>query len=523
MNGSDGVSEQASQTLISIEHVSKTFPGQRALADVSFVIEHGEIHALVGENGSGKSTLIKTLSGFHEADPGSRISVAGEPLTFGTPSDAHRRGLRFVHQDLGLIDQLTGAENIGLASGFTTGRAGRINRGAHRRHAEKLLARIGVEMDLEVPVNELRPVDRSALAIARALDDAHGAITLLVLDEPTAALPPAECAALFAVLREVVAGGVSILYVSHRLDEVLSLADHVTVLRDGHCQGTLPAEGVDRTRLAELIVGQNVEMKTQASAGVSHTRPAEGRAPEPVLQVHRLHCETINQVAFDVHPGEVLAVAGLSGSGRELLAGAVCGAVPAFVDLTLDGRTLTGEMTPELARELRLALVLPNRHPKAAIPIFTIEENMTLGRVPEFGRMGKIQRRRERAAVDEWIKKLDIRPPDATRQYSMLSGGNQQKVLLAKWFGMDPRVVFMEDPTSGVDIGARYAIYDLIRDHAKTGAGFVICSSDIEDLVAACDRVIALVNGQIVEELTGAEITETAILRAISATASAAA
>jgi ribose transport system ATP-binding protein len=516
------VTEQASQTLISIEHVSKTFPGQRALADVSFAIEYGEIHALVGENGSGKSTLIKTLSGFHDADPGSSISVAGEPLALGTPSDAQHRGLRFVHQDLGLIDQLTGAENVGLASGFTTGVAGRINRGAHRRRAEKLLARIGVEMDLEVPVSDLRPVDRSALAIARALDDASGAITLLVLDEPTAALPPAECEALFAVLREVVASGVSILYVSHRLDEVLSLADRVTVLRDGHCQGTLPADGVDRARLAELIVGQNVEMKTQAS-GRELTVATEDRATEPMLQVHRLHCETIDGIAFDVHPGEVLAVAGLSGSGRELLAGAVCGAVPAFVDLTLDGRKTVGEMTPELARELRLALVLPNRHPKAAIPVFTIEENMTLGRVPEFGRLGRIQRRRERAAVDEWIKKLDIRPPDASRQYSMLSGGNQQKVLLAKWFGMDPRVVFMEDPTSGVDIGARYAIYDLIRDHAKTGAGFVICSSDIEDLVAVCDRVIALVNGQIVEELSGSEITEAAVLRAISASASAAA
>ena len=382
------MTEQASPTLISIEHVSKTFPGQRALADVSFTIAHGEIHALVGENGSGKSTLIKTLSGFHEADPGSSVSVEGEPLTLGTPSDAQRRGLRFVHQDLGLIDQLTGAENIGLASGFTTGFARRINHSGHRRHAQKLLARIGVEMDVDVPVSELRPVDRSALAIARALDDAHGAITLLVLDEPTAALPPAECAALFAVLREVVASGVSILYVSHRLDEVLSLADHVTVLRDGHCQGTLPADGVDRARLAELIVGQNVEMKTQASAGRSVTGAAESRATAPVLQVRRLHCETINGIGFDVHPGEVLAVAGLSGSGRELLAGAVCGAVPAFVDLTLGGRKTVGEMTPELARELRLALVLPNRHPQAAIPTFTIEENMTLGRVPSSAAWG---------------------------------------------------------------------------------------------------------------------------------------
>ena len=514
------MSEQAS-ALISIENVSKTFPGQRALAGVSFEIGHAEIHALVGENGSGKSTLIKCLSGFHDADPGGRILVEGEELTLGTPVDPQRKGLRFVHQALGLIDELTGAENIGLASGFTTNIGGRIDRRAHRRHAEQLLSRIGVEMDLEVPVSELRAVDRSALAIARALDDKHGSITLLVLDEPTAALPPAECAALFKVLRDVVAAGVSILYVSHRLDEVLSLAAHVTVLRDGHCQGTLPADGVDRARLAQLIVGQDVEMATNATvAATAAVEIAPGApAPEAVLTVRSLRCDPINGLSFSVGSGEVLGVAGLSGSGRDALAAAVCGAIPAWVDLELAGQHVVGEITPKQARDLGLALVLPNRHPQAAIPSFTIEENMTLGRVSEFAKMGRIQRQREREAVAEWIEKLDIRPPDPDRPYSMLSGGNQQKVLLAKWFGIEPRVVFMEDPTSGVDIGARYAIYDLVREHARTGAGFVVCSSDMEDLVGVCDRVLALVNGQLVEELRGAEITESNLLRAISASA----
>jgi ribose transport system ATP-binding protein len=514
------VSEQGS-ALISIENVSKTFPGQRALANVSFEIAHAEIHALVGENGSGKSTLIKCLSGFHDADPGGRILVEGQELTLGTPADAQRRGLRFVHQALGLIDELTGAENIGLASGFTTNIGGHIDRRAHRKHAEELLSRIGVEMDLEVPVSELRAVDRSALAIARALDDKHGSITLLVLDEPTAALPPAECAALFKVLHDVVAAGVSILYVSHRLDEVLNLAAHVTVLRDGHCQGTLPTNGVDRARLAQLIVGQEVEMASNATVAAAAAIEAAPAAPErePVLTVHKLRCDPINGLSFTVRPGEVLGVAGLSGSGRDVLAAAVCGAIPATVDLELAGHHVTGEMTPRLAHDLGLALVLPNRHPQAAIPSFTIEENMTLGRVPQFAKVGRIQRKREREAVAEWIQKLDIRPPDPDRAYSMLSGGNQQKVLLAKWFGMDPRVVFMEDPTSGVDIGARYAIYDLIRAQAATGAGFVVCSSDMEDLVGVCDRVLALVNGAIVEELRGSDISESNLLRAISASA----
>jgi ribose transport system ATP-binding protein len=364
-------------------------------------------------------------------------------------------------------------------------------------------------------VAELRAVERSALAIARALDDSHGGISLLVLDEPSAALPPAECEALFRVVREVVAKGVSVLYVSHRLDEILNLAGRVTVLRDGAYQGTFPTATMDRARLAELIVGSQVEESSAAAP-----RPS-GEAP-PVLSVRGLRCDPLAGVDFDVAPGEVLGVAGLSGSGREVLAAAVCGAVPAAMELTLDGERRAGEMDSRAAESLGLALVLPNRHPDAAIPNFTIGENITLGRLPEFARGGRLRKRREREAVMEWIRRLDVRPADPDRLYGLLSGGNQQKVLLAKWFGIQPRVVFMDDPTSGVDIGARHAIYDVIRDHAETGAGFVVCSSDIEDFVGVCDRVIALVEGRVAEELRGEQVRESEVLRAISGSAVAA-
>src|SRR5581483_10823880 len=398
------VGEEKLEPLVAIDLLSKTFPGQRALIDVSFEIGRAEIHALVGENGSGKSTLIKILSGFHEPDPGGTVNVNGEPLQFGSAADSRRLGLQFVHQALGLIEELTGAENIGLVSGFATGAGGRIDRAPQRRHAQALLARIGVELDVDVPVRQLRAVDRSALAIARALDDSHGAISLLVLDEPSAALPPAECATLFRVLRDVVAAGVSILYVSHRLDEVLSLASRVTVLRDGRCQGTISTAGVDRARLARLIVGQEVSLEPGGTAG-------RRAASAPVLSVRKLRCDPLRSVDFDVQAGEVVGVAGLSGSGREVLASAVCGAIPARMELTLDGNTLAvDEMTPALAFSLRLALVLPNRHPDAAIPVFTVAENMTLGRLPEFARMGRVERRRERRAALDWIERLDIRP-----------------------------------------------------------------------------------------------------------------
>lgn len=500
--------------LVSIEKLSKTFPGQRALAEVSFDIGRSEIHALVGENGSGKSTLIKILAGFHLPDPGGRVLVDSNALHFGSAADARRRGLRFVHQDLGLISELTAAENVGLVSGFATS-VSRIDRRAQRRLAEQLLARIGVEIDVERPVGELRAVERSALAIARSLDDSSGEISLLVLDEPTSALPPTECEALFSVLGKVRDAGVSILYVSHRLDEVLNLASRVTVLRDGRCQGTISTASVDRGRLARLIVGEELD--------ISVPQPAAATTREqPVLVVRDLRCPPIGGVDFEVRRGEVLGIAGLSGSGREVLAGAVCGAVPASVHLDVADKHVDAEpVTPELARQLGLALVLPNRHPGAAIANFTISENITLGWVSEFARVGRVDRSRERAAAREWIERLDIRPPDPDRLYGLLSGGNQQKVLMAKWFGLDPRVVFMEDPTSGVDIGARNAIYELIRRYAHAGTGFVICSADTEDLVSVCDRVLALVDGRIVEELHASSISEGELLRAISGSAQA--
>jgi ribose transport system ATP-binding protein len=229
--------------------------------------------------------------------------------------------------------------------------------------------------------------------------------------------------------------------------------------------------------------------------------------------VRGLRSDPLAGVDFDVYPGEVLGIAGLSGSGREVLAAAVCGAIPAAMGLTVDGDAWEGEMDPVEAERLGLALVLPNRHPDAAIKDFTIGENMTLGRLPEFSRGLRVSKRREREAVMEWVRRLDVRPADPDKLY-----GNQQKVLLAKWFGIDPRVVFMDDPTSGVDIGARHAIYEVVREYAKTGAGFVVCSSDMEDFVGVCDRVVVLVEGKVAEELHGEAVTERELLRAISAT-----
>ena len=493
--------------LIAIEQLSKTFPGQRALDGVSFAIERGEIHALVGENGSGKSTLIKVLAGFHDPDPGARITVAGEELKPSSPADVRRLGLRFVHQDLGLVAELSAAENVGLASGFAK-RAAKVDWREQARRAEALLSRIGVEVDVEKPVADLRAVERSAIAIARALDELHGEIRLLVLDEPTAALPPAEVDALFRVLHEVREQGVSILYVSHRLEEILGLADQVTVLRDGRCKGTFPIEGMDRARLAELIVGEEVEADAAE-------RPPSCATDERALTVRGMRGVVLDGVGFELRRGEVLGIAGLSGSGREELAAVLTGAAPGQIELVdRSGRSWHG-MTPKRAKQLGLALVLANRHPDAAIGQFTIRENISLAQLGEYVSGGRVRGGRERSAVDGWMRSLDIRPDDPDRLYSYLSGGNKQKVILAKWLNTGPDVFVMDDPTSGVDIGARHGIYGLVREQAAKGAAFVVCSSDLEDFVGVCDRVLALVGGRVAEELTGAEITENRLLQAI--------
>lgn len=500
--------------LVRIEHLSKTFPGQRALVNVSLTVDPGEIHALVGENGSGKSTLIKILSGFHLPDPGAQIFIGDEPLPAGSPDASRRLGLRFVHQDLALVDQLSAADNVGIESGFVRGRGRRIRWKAQQRHARKLMDAIGVQVDVARPVAELRPIDRSTIAIARALDDSSGEIRLLVLDEPTAALPPTEVDALFRVLRQVTAAGVAILYVSHRLDEILGLASRVSVLRDGTFQGTHPAAGMDRGHLIRLIVGEESTGRVLAyqQAGEARRTPT---VRQDAFTFRGIRATRLDGIDVTVACGEIVGVAGLTGSGREEIAATVSGAVPADLSLTTPDRQTVTTMTPRKAKQLGIALVLANRHPASAIRQFTVRENVSMPVLSRFATASRISRSAETKEVRAAIRAVDLRPQDPERAYELLSGGNKQKTILAKWLSTEPRLLVLDDPTSGVDIGARHAIYDLVRQRASAGAAVLIASSDSEDLVGVCDRVLTLVGGQVTGELVGSQITEEAVLDAI--------
>jgi ribose transport system ATP-binding protein len=497
---------------LTVVSVSKTFPGQKALDDISLQVLPGEVHALLGENGSGKSTLIKILAGIHLPDPGGDVLVRGERLALGSPSASFELGLRFVHQKLGVILQMNAVENVALEAGYTRGAF--IDWPAQARFTRRLLARLNITMDIWRPLRECKPVERSAVAIARALrtDDPDAQIQsadvpLIVLDEPTSSLPAAEVRQLFAVIRDLNANGIAVVYVSHRLDEVFQIADRVSVLRDGRLRATADVKGMTRARLVELIVGREL--------AESWERPVRARRNEPgpaALEVTDLVAERINGVLFSAARGEILGIVGVAGSGRELMARAITGAIlPESGHVVVAGDRVP-VLTPSETLKRGLVLAPGNTQPYSAVTSFSVRENLTLGALGRYSKLGRLLRRKERREANDWIGRLDIRPRDPQRLYRLLSGGNQQKVIIGKWLNARPKVLVLDEPTAGVDIGARQAIYELITEQADEGLTVVLCSSDLEDVVSLCDRVLVLRQGLVVAELAGSEITEHRLL-----------
>ncbi len=362
-------------------------------------------------------------------------------------------------------------------------------------------------------------MERTAVAIARALGEPDSVIDVLVLDEPTAALPPAEVDALFEILRDISSQGVSILYVSHRLGEVLALADEASVLRDGVLQGTVALRDMGRDELVRMIVGEldgdAPSAEVERRNAHAWTMPFKATAT-PVFSV-KVSTATLDDVEIDLCAGEVVGVAGLAGSGREELCESIIGAAGGDVEV-VDGATgqLHTRMTPGRARSLGIALVLPNRFPGSAVLQFTVAENVSLASLGRVSNGGVVNRSAELRLARKWIDRLDIRPGVPTQMYAHLSGGNQQKTVFAKWLQIAPRALLLEDPTTGVDVGARTRIYSLIEDQAADGLTVLVASSDVEDLVALCDRVLVMSHGRIVEEIVGSEITEASLLESLT-------
>jgi ribose transport system ATP-binding protein len=476
--------------------MSKAFPGTLALDSVDFDVAAGEVHALVGQNGSGKSTLIKVLAGFHHADAGATVEVDGEPVKLGDGPASHAAGFRFVHQDLALVQDLSVLENLAFGRGFRRGFAGRIRWKDEQRAAQALVESLGYDFDVREPVATLAAAEKTGVAIARALQDEEGA-RVLVLDEPTATLPTSEVDVLFAAVRRVQARGLGVIYVSHRLDEVFEIAGRVTVLRDGRRVGTWETKAIDEHQLIERMTG-GVPLKagkaTAATVGESR------------LEVSDVGGETLETLSFSVRAGEVLGIAGLTGSGRDELLPLLFGVAPRRGRITVDG-TDVPRSDPHAAKAAGLALVPADRHRQGGILLMSLRENVTLTDLGRHTSRTRLSHAKERAEVEQWIETLDVRPPTADAALDSLSGGNQQKIVLAKWLRTNPGVLLLDEPTQGVDVGAKASIHALVRRAADEGAAVVLASSDDEEIEDTCDRVLVLRDGTLAGELVGDEVS----------------
>ncbi|MCU0260741.1 MAG: sugar ABC transporter ATP-binding protein [Ilumatobacteraceae bacterium] len=487
--------------VLQIESISKTYPGQVALADAAIDVLPGEVHALVGQNGSGKSTLIKLLAGYVRADHGAVVRLDGRPVDLWHLDADDRRRIRVVHQDLGLVPTLSTIENLGLGRGYLTGAGGRIRWRAEAARAQELLLRFGLAPDVRQPVATLSAAERTAVAIVRALqdDDDGTKPALLILDEPTASLDRSEVDALFREVRRVAAEGVGVLFVSHVLDEVLGLADRITVLRDGRVVGSgIPAHHLDESALVELIVGRSVD---------SLYPPAPTRHGRPVLEAEMVFGITLRGVSLKIHRGEVLGIAGLVGSGRDEIAGALYGATPRFAGKVLVDKCKVFA-TPRDSLRAGMAFVPADRKVRGLDPQDRLVKHVPLPRLGPAQRGGVLRERELRADVAQWVDALDVQPPLLERRMEKFSGGNQQKAVLARWLRTEPKVLLLDEPTQGVDIGAKASIYARIAESAAAWMAVLVTSSDAEELVHLCDRVLVMRAGTIAAELAGDALSE---------------
>ena len=489
-----------------VEGLSKTFPGTRALTDVSLDIRAREVHALVGQNGSGKSTLIKTLAAYHTPDPGARAELEGEEFALGHDVP---EGLRFVHQDLGLVHELNAMDNLALRGGFISGAAGRVRWREQEQETYRILERFDVELDIHAPLAEATPVQRTVVAIAGAMQGWQGGGGVLVLDEPTAVLPHDEVERLLEMVREVQRGGTSVLYVSHRLDEIFQIANRVTVLRAGRVVATLPVSEVDHRSLAKLMVGEDVDPDFRA--------PVAARPDSPVvLELRDIRAHRLHGVDLDVHQGEILGIAGLAGDGVLELPYVMAGQPRYPATGTIRLPQISSEWTDVAqAFDLGIALVPADRAREAIIPDFSVSENLTLSVLDRLTSRGKLGKAAERELVERWMGQLGVVTAGSDALISTLSGGNQQKVVVARCLARDPALLVLAEPTAGVDIGTRVAIYELIAGLARGGLTVVVSSSDLGDLLAMCTRIAVLREGRVVAELAGEGLTEHALVNEI--------
>ncbi|MEB3043550.1 sugar ABC transporter ATP-binding protein [Rhizobium mulingense] len=493
---------------LAFEDISKVFPGVKALSEVSFEVAPGEIHALLGENGAGKSTLLRILSGVFRPTQG-EVKVDGTVHHFRKPESARQAGIAMIHQELQQVPHLTVAQNMFLGHSLTRLGGLIVDRREQERRAAEALAMIDPSIDPSAPISSLKVAQRQVVEIARALLDRA---RIVAMDEPTSSLTPSEFDRLAGIIERLAAGGVSIIYVSHKMDEVFRVCRRATLMRDGKVVRT----GIDlRASAPDEVIGMMVGRELLAEAHHSHaTRTVS-------VEVRNLSTHRIRDVSFDLHKGEVLGVAGLVGSGRTELLRAISGADRlAAGTVKVDGTTLALS-NPRAAIAAGIGLLPEERKREGIIPGRSVTSNMALPSMARFSKAGIINHRKLKRTAEDLLRRVKLRPFQLDRQIKLFSGGNQQKAIIARWLAAGSRILLFDEPTRGIDVGAKSEIYRLIEDLAAGGHGVIVVSSELPEVLRVSDRVLVMRDGAVAAELGRDQMSEeTIVSHAVGTTAS---
>ncbi|ENL8727609.1 sugar ABC transporter ATP-binding protein [Citrobacter amalonaticus] len=492
-----------SETFLQMNHITKRFPGVLALSNVNFTLRKGEVHALLGENGAGKSTLMKILSGVYQPDEGD-IIFEGKPVSFSDPLSAQNAGITIIHQEFNLFPELTVEENIFIGREFCKNNRWRLDEKQQRQAATEILQKLKLNISPETLVSDLTVAQQQMVEIAKAISVNA---KILIMDEPTAALTETEIESLFQVTRLLKAQGTGIVYISHRLEELALIADRATVMRDGQYIDTVDYETVKISELIAMMVGREL--------GNIYPRREARTHQEPVLEVNGLTRKgVLNNIDFTLNRGEILGFAGLMGAGRTELARAIFGADP--IDsgtIKLNGKTIVIKGISDAIAQ-GISYLTEDRKKEGLALNLSVERNIMLGNYPEYAdRFGHVDSKRCQQTSEEQVRTLRIKTPHLEQAALNLSGGNQQKIIIARWVCKDTDILIFDEPTRGIDVGAKLEIYELMNRLVAKGKSIIMISSELPEVLGMCDRILVMRSGRITGELTADNATQEKIMQ----------